>query len=175
MQQRLDSNVLKNIVIIVLVIFLAFSVILNVFSYVKTQAVIRQENEGLAFNQKFGAVQIVGYVYNVSPPVSMYKALQISLESDHWTATTLQNKTVHVNLFYGVFHHNQTVTGYELEPLNAPAPGTDFSSVKQGENIYRYVWEIVVTPTGNVIYIPPYGLYLVDVTSGEIIPHNPTA
>jgi hypothetical protein len=46
--ERLDKNVTKNIAIIVLVIFLGFSIVLNVFFVFRNQALLHQDN-GLVY------------------------------------------------------------------------------------------------------------------------------
>jgi len=49
--ERLDKNVTKNMAIIVLVIFLAFSVLVNVFYILKNQALYQQDR--FVFSGKF--------------------------------------------------------------------------------------------------------------------------
>ena len=171
--QELDKNVMKNIAIIMLAVFLAFSAVVNVYYYVKNQIVISQGDDLLVFMHKFGSIKLVGYTHDASPPISMYQALKIALESDRWNTTNLQDMTVQISLYYGVFYQNQTGTGISLKPFTeVTQPVYDYSPVKQGDTTYRYVWEITVVPSGfNGLHITPYGLYFVDAQSGEIIPH----
>ena len=135
------------------------------------------------FYEEYGDVSIQSRSYNFSPPVSMYHALRIALESDSWTNTSLRDVTVRVSLDYCVFWHNNTITkspydnttigpGSGFEVLHeVTQPVDDYSPVQVNETTYRYIWAFVVIETDhpNLVTIPPLGLYWVDAATGELI------
>jgi len=51
-----------------------------------------------AYYEEFNRAPTVSYNHSFSPPVSMYQALLIALETGGWTAATLQNMTIEVQL-----------------------------------------------------------------------------
>ena len=68
--QVLDKNVMKDIAIIVLTVFLVFSVVVNVYYYIENQ-VLNSSNDELVFNRMFtgrsslGEFNASSFEYNV--------------------------------------------------------------------------------------------------------------
>jgi hypothetical protein len=122
----------------------------------------------ILFNDEFGNVSVVIPSYDFSPPVSIYRALQIALESGRWNASSLSKMTVSVSLEYWEFWSNSSINGSEfLHDVTQPA--RDYSPVQVNSTTYRYIWYIVVD--NNVgLQIPPPGFYWVDAATGEIVP-----
>jgi hypothetical protein len=124
------------------------------------------------YYDEFGNVSVEGRSYNFSPPVSMYRALRIALESDVWNASSLSNMTVHASLEYWEFWGNSSSSGSGLLHY-VTQPAKDYSSVQVNDTTYRHVWDIVVNSNAGGFSIPPPGLYWVDAATGEIVPHGP--
>ncbi len=79
----MDKNVTKDIAIILLLIFLGFSAVLNVYYYVRDQA-YDQQDPGLAvYAQKFGDTQVIMPAYG-SPPAHVHQELQFGLQNGGW-------------------------------------------------------------------------------------------
>jgi hypothetical protein len=164
----------KSILAVVLVIVLAISVSLNVLLYLQNQTISKPNSDLALYNKEFGNVQVLSHSYDFSPPVTMYGAIKVGLESDGWNTTSLENMTVRVFFDYCEFHTNATSNGFQV--LHAVMPPVDNYSPFQANNItYRYIWQIVVDKTEylGIMHTPPYGLYLVDAQTGELIPHGP--
>jgi hypothetical protein len=121
-----------------------------------------------SFFLEFGNVSVQGPNLDFSPPVDMYRALTIALESDNWNASSLSNMTVHVFLEYWEFWGN----GGACLLHDVTQPAKDYSAVQVNGTTYRYIWDIEVEPSGNIWDIPPPGLYWVDAATGEIVPHG---
>jgi cell division protein FtsB len=126
------------------------------------------------YNNEFGNVSVVSPSHIFSPPVSIYRALRIALESDGWTASSLSNMTVSASLEYREFWSNDSSGGSGSVFLHdVTQPARDYSPVQVNGTTYRYVWDIVVEESVGVRSIPPPGLYWVDAATGEIVPHGP--
>ena len=132
--------------------------------------------EAIAYYNEFGAV-VPNTETNSSfaPPISMYQALIIGLQSDSWNKTFLQGFTVYINLMPWAIYANSTnwveptnLNKYGV-PLNPPANYSDFN---ENGTIFRYVWQIDIQKTGH-IGIPPYDLILIDASTGQIVPNPP--
>jgi hypothetical protein len=123
------------------------------------------------YYDEFNKSPALAYNYNFSPPISMYHALLIALESGGWTESSLINMTVRVFLEYTEFWSNSSSSGSEfLHEVTQPA--RDYSPVQVNGTTYRYIWDIVVE--NNVgLQMPPPGLYYVDAATGEIVPTGP--
>ena len=120
---------------------------------------------------EFNKTPTPAYNYNFSPPISMYHALLIALESGGWNATSLSDMTVRVSLEYMEFTNSSWLTG-SLVLHDVTQPAKDYSPVQVDSTTYRYIWDIVVE--NNVgLQMPPPGLYYVDVATGEIVPTGP--
>jgi hypothetical protein len=119
------------------------------------------------FFLEFGNVSVQGPNLDFSPPVDMYRALTIALESDNWNASSLKDMTVYAYLQYWEFSSNGAVWLHDVTQ-----PAKDYSAVQVNGTTYRYIWDIEVEPSGNIREIPPPGLYWVDAATGEIVPHG---
>jgi hypothetical protein len=118
------------------------------------------------FFLEFGNVSILSSNINFSPPVDMYRALIIALESDDWNASSLSGMRVFA--YFSKYSSNSS-SGTYIQPVTEPPK--DYSPVEIDGTTYRYIWEIEVEP-GNMNIIPPLGLYWVDASTGEIVPHG---
>jgi hypothetical protein len=125
----------------------------------------------ILYYDEFGNVSVVSPSYNFSPPISMYRALRIALESDGWTASSLSDMTVSASLEYWEFWSNSSSSGSVLLHY-VTQPPNDYSPVQVNGTTYRYIWDIVVEPSVGARSIPPPGLYWVDAATAEIVPHG---
>jgi hypothetical protein len=166
-------------VIVVVVVFFQFIVF-------KTP-VLQPKNYSVAYYDEFDKTPTTLYNYSFSPPVSMYQALFIALESGGWTAESLKNMTLYVELDYdaffenlstpsgwitlgnGTFRTNPPVTGSaRLYPVTQPP--VDWSPQQIDNITYRYIWTIAVGGPGSLRSIPPAGYYYVDAATPELVP-----
>ena len=140
-----------------------------------------------AYYNEFKNTPTTSYNYTFSPPVPMYHALLIALESGGWNATSLKNMTISVGLDYCAFFENlSTESGWETLGnctfrTSPPVTGfqvlyavtqaaVDWSPQQINGITYRYVWTIAVERPGNTLSIPPLGLYYVDAATAELVP-----
>jgi hypothetical protein len=124
-----------------------------------------------AYYNEFNKTPTTTYNYNFSPPVSMYHALLVALESGGWNATSLSNMIVRASLGYWEFWNSSSMNGSEfLHGVTQPA--IDYSPVQVNDTTYRYIWDIVVQGNAGVLSIPP-PLCWVDAATGEIVPTGP--
>jgi uncharacterized coiled-coil protein SlyX len=110
---------------------------------------------------EFGNVSFQNPNYNFSPPVSMYHALLIALESDGWTASSLDGRTVLALLQYDVF----SKSGFEMLH-EVMQPVEDYSPVQVNDTTYRYVWYISLFfkgTRGGFIF------YYIDAATAEMV------
>jgi len=157
--------------VIALEIILACSVALNVYFYAQYEST-KPSRDALAFKSEFGNVLIVGPNYDFSPPITMYHALKIALESDDWNATSLENMTVAVSLDHMEFT-NSSISSSIQTLYEVTQPAQNYSDVQANSTTtYRYIWSIEVNENQHYT-IPPYGLYYIDAQTGEIIPTGP--
>jgi hypothetical protein len=133
---------------------------------------LNQTVQSSLYYDEFGSVSIVSRSYDFSPPVSMYDALRIALESDGWNASSLSDKMIRVSLQYIAFMNTSGLS--VISDLTQSAK--DYSSVQVNGTTYRYVWTIYVVQS---LYVPTglgpghlFGIYYVDSASGEIVPHG---
>jgi hypothetical protein len=120
------------------------------------------------YHDEFGSVSLLSPGINFSPPVSMYRALTIALESDRWNASSLNNMEVRESLEYWEFSINSSSSG-ERRLHSVTQPAEDYSPVQVNGTTYRYIWDISVEPKVGWKSIPPLGLYWVDAATGEIL------
>ena len=106
------------------------------------------------------------YNYTFSPPVSMYHALIIALESGGWNATSLGNMEVSVELDYCAFLNSPNGTGFDWL-YSVTHSVADWSPKQVNDTTYRYVWTIIIHYLGSIQGIPPPGYYYVDAATGE--------
>lgn len=112
---------------------------------------------------EFGSVSIMSRSYNFSPPISMYDALRIALESGGWNASSLAKMVVRVGLEYMWFNASGS---WPIHDMTQPAK--DYSPVQVNGTTYRYVWFVNVDQIPFAAYPPP-GYYYVDAATGEIV------
>lgn len=173
---------------------IAVIVVVSVFVHVNTNGYKIGTLEE-TYHRLYGATPISGGNYSFSPPVPMYRAVIIGLESDRWDASSLKNMTIHVSLDYYIFYTNVTAL-YQLASkdnitlqgrpnpnLNPTGTGFEFiSQVTAPVESYqpqiisgascRYVWTIAVDEDSGMD-IPPPGFYMVDAATAQIIPTGP--
>jgi hypothetical protein len=201
-QQKTNSRVLLlacAIIAIIIVGSIFFRFTMTEFTSGKSGFLAKIDlalaNPELQYRELFGSTPIVGGNYSFSPPVSMYRAILIGLESDGWNAASLENMKVYVSLDYYIFYTNVTAlyqvaakenltlegrpnpnlnmtgTGFEqLHEVTEPAANYQpqfFSGVT-----IRYIWSISVEKDSG-FGIPPPGYYMVDAATGELIPTGP--
>ena len=126
------------------------------------------------YHRLFGSTPIVGGNYSFSPPVPMYRALNIALQSDGWNASSLENMTLYVSLNYDVFYTNVTALNQLAAKENLTLNGhpTDFNTTVNGfelmhevtapvndyqPQIYngvslRYIWTIAIEKDSGIYY-----------------------
>jgi len=119
---------------------------------------------------RFGNVPVLGPNIDFSPPINMYRAITIALESDGWNASSLINMTVNAYLEYREIWSNSTGSGWTLLH-EVTQPTENYSPVQVNGTTYRYIWDIVVEPNGTMLLPPP--TYWVDAATGEIVPTPP--
>jgi hypothetical protein len=179
----------KRVLVIVLIAALAVSLFLNAALYYQNYSVNQQQKDFTVYYNEFGNVSLQSISYNFSPPVSIYRALKIALDSDDWNTTSLENMTVRVSLDYFKFTNDSTIIKNPYDnTTSGPSSGSEFLySVTQPvkdysavttknatySTTYRYIWSIVVKQNSGFITIPPPGLYWVDAATAEIIPTGP--
>ncbi|MGD0978059.1 MAG: hypothetical protein ABR962_02840 [Candidatus Bathyarchaeia archaeon] len=146
------------------------------------------ESYSTAYYDEFNKTPTPSYNYSFSPPVSMYRALLIALESGGWNATSLKNMTINVELDYCVFLNNYSTPsgtatfgkGTGITPMwgfqvlyQVTHPPADWSPQQfNGSIAYRYVWTIIVQYS-DLFAMPPPGYYLVDAATAELVPTGP--
>jgi hypothetical protein len=108
-----------------------------------------------AYYNEFNKTPTPRYEYTFSPPVSMYRALLIALESGGWNATSLQNMAISVELDFIAFGPN----GWSLV-YRVTSPAVDWSPQQVNDTTYRYVWTIIVQYSGPAMSIPPSWILL---------------
>ena len=84
----------KTAIILALIVALASSAFVNLY----VDSFVSQE---VHFYIKFGVVPASNFAYPFSPPVSMYHALQIGLESLGYDKTSLIGMSVTADFVYG--------------------------------------------------------------------------
>lgn len=174
---------------------IAIAVVSSIFAYFSISGFAAENNSPKAkYHRLFGSTLIVGWNYSFSPPISMYQAVNIALQSDEWKASSLENMTVHVSLDYYIFYtnvtalyqlaskDNLTLTGYPNPDLSmtgseliheVTAPVDNYQPQFFNGVTGRYIWTIAVQHTSGGISIPPPGYYLVDARTGELVPTGP--
>jgi hypothetical protein len=134
----------------------------------------------MAYYNEFGVIPATNVNASFSPPVSMYRALQLGLQADGWNKTSLNGRIVGAYLVNWKTTTDSTGfisgTGIALNgngvigPLTTPP--ADYSDVYGDGVIYRYVWQIIVENTTGIT-LPPIGFSLIDASTGQILPNPP--
>jgi len=127
-----------------------------------------------------------------SPPVSIYQALLIALNSRYWNGQSLKNMSVRVELdYYAYFKNLSTPSGWlklgsATYRTNPPVSGTtilyqvtqppaDWKPQQVNNITYRYVWTITVQyapyfdSAGVIIPSLPCGWFQVDAATAELV------
>jgi hypothetical protein len=160
-------------VLLVITALAATTYWLNINSPLKEQTTFRSE---------YGDVTLDAPIYNFTPPVSMYHALNTALNED-WNETSLQNKTIHVSLDYYRFYNDSKITKspYDnttlgpsrgMEFLNTiTQPVSDYSAVTLSNetvtSTYRYLWHLSITETFQKVPGCPNPNYWIDAKTAE--------
>jgi hypothetical protein len=150
--------------------------------------ILTPKDYSTAYYNEFKKTPTTPYNYSFSPPVSIYQALLIALESGGWNAKSLENTTVYVELgYYAFFKDLSTSSGWmtldnSTFSTNSPVRGFLFLyqvtqqpvewSPRQINGItYRYVWTIIVQYSPPRPFPPtPPGYYNVDAATSELLP-----
>jgi DNA-binding HxlR family transcriptional regulator len=179
-QRHFDTNmVLKSVSLLLMALIIASSAIAvveyNRASVLQKEIVRINEIslEAMAYYNEFGVIPATNVNSSFSPPVSMYRALQMALQAEGWNKTSLNGMTV------GAYLMNSETATYSDANGNGTSmlfsyitnPPSDYSDVNGNGVIYRYVWQIIVR-NSTVIQIPPPGFSLIDAATAEIIPHG---
>jgi hypothetical protein len=109
------------------------------------------------------------YNYSFSPPVSMYRALIIALESGGWNATSLKDMTIFVEFDYCAFVKNAKEAAFR-NIYNVTQPVADWLPQRINDTTYRYIWIVEIRDASGFLSIPPTGLYCVDAGTAELVP-----
>jgi hypothetical protein len=117
------------------------------------------------YYDEFNKTPTPAYTYTFFPPVSMYHALLIALESGGWNATSLENMAISAELDFCAFSFNSFRLVYRVT-----SQPVDWSPQQINDTTYRYVWTIIVGGPGFIQSIPPPGYYWVDAATGELVP-----
>jgi hypothetical protein len=149
-------------VIIIVVVFFEFFVF-------RTPTQTTKDPYSAAYYNEFDKTPTLAYTYSFSPPVSMYHALLIALESGRWNATSLKNMAMRVELDYCDFINSPNGTGFDrLYPVTHSV--ADWSPKQVNYTTYRYVWAIIIEGPVPFMSIPPAGLYYVDAATAQLVP-----
>ncbi len=122
--------------------------------------------EAAAFYNQFGAVPIITNTNpSFAPPISMYQAISLGLETCGLNKTSLQGKSVFIELKQGEFSSNNTIIGTWW----ISSPPTNYSDVYSNGITYRYLWVIGVG-NGPILAFDYFGYILVDASTGQVVP-----
>jgi DNA-binding HxlR family transcriptional regulator len=183
--QRFKTKMgLKSVTLILAALLIASSAI-ALFEYNQTSVLQKEfarsnefNFEAMAYYNEFGVIPATNVNSSFSPPVSMYRALQMGLQADGWNKTSLNGMRVGaylmtwmetVNWREKVTDHTafNTTLFYIASIGPETSPPSDYSDVYGNGEIYRYVWQItVLNSTG--ITIPPIETWI-DAATGQIL------
>ncbi len=144
------------------------------------------------YYSEFNKTPTLAYNYSLSPPVSVYQALLIALNSRYWNRESLENFSVYIELDYWAYFTNLSPPNGVLELGGAtyrstgkPISGTAIINTvtqppadwlpQQIDNItYRYVWTInvqyVIHPNDKIPIVPSLPFqFQVDAATAELI------
>ena len=164
---------LKPVAILLIALLIASSA---VALYEFNNAVIIQEKfnransldlEAMAYYSEFGIIPTTNTNSSYTPPISIYKALQIALEADGWNKTLLNGKNIDARLTTIQTATNGTFSS--VSPLtNIPI---DYSDVYGNDIIYQYAWQITVSNASRPTYMR--GFSFIDASTGQLLPNPP--
>ena len=174
---------LKPVALLFVALLIASSAI-AVFEY--NQAIgLKKENtffnglnpEAAAYyNSQFGSiVPSTNVNSSFAPPISMYQALLIGLESQGYTKTLLQGMSISINLSHWYMIANSTSGTMQGGGLNGLLPMTNppenYSDIYSNGVIYLYVWQIDIQRTDLMSLsnsVLPQQI-LVDASTGSLV------
>jgi hypothetical protein len=167
---------LKPVAFLLMVLLIASSAI-AVYEYNQTANLQKETNflasanpQAAAYYNEFGVIPSTIVNASFTPPVSMYRALQIGLESQGWDKASLRGKLVGVILVHWEMLTNTTgVSAFYL----VTSPPENYSNTYGNGVVYGYAWEITVENVEGVPSVPSLGFSLVDATTGQILPNPP--
>jgi len=157
--QRMDK---KTLLIFVLIAILAFSVFVSIY----LSSPLSQETR---FYIKFGVVPMSNFAYPFSPPVSMYRALQIGLESLGYGKISLIGMSVTADFVYAFTDAGAYEGGTGIVREVTTLPENYSSTIVVMAGGYEYAWAITVNHAANPTN-PPAGFCLVDAQTGSLLP-----
>jgi DNA-binding HxlR family transcriptional regulator len=151
--RRLNGKLLLKSVSVLLVALLIASSAFAVYEYSQTASLNRQIQrsnevnfEAAAYFSEFGLIPATNVNASFTPPVSMYRALQLALETEGWNKTSLYGMNVGAYLTKWETFTNATGSignGSRIIDLNGgtlTSPPADYSDVFGDGVVYRYVW-----------------------------------
>ena len=157
---------------VALIAVLAFSVFLAAYLYIQAQNAsqsLPRTNYETSFYNEFGVLPTSNFAYSFAPPVSMYQATRIGLESEGWNKTSLTGLTVSAHFVYA-----STATGYPNGPSGivrvVTTPPANYSSDSMFGACYQYAWAVSVKNSTNPFLKPIAGFTLVDAQTGTLLP-----
>jgi hypothetical protein len=182
---RVDS---KQVAILLVALLIASSAV-SVYEYIQASNLQKQVNdfnaaayynEAAAYYNEFGVIPTTNVNSSFAPPISMYHALQIGLDSQGWNKTSLKGTLVYAYLMNWVMYTNGTApagftVGYaETIGSLGLTPPENYSKTYGNGVVYGYGWAIEVwnatqTPIPTEP-LPFLGYSLVDATTGQILP-----
>jgi len=137
-------------------------------------------NEASAYYNEFGVVPSTNVNSSFAPPVSMYRALQIGLDSQGWNKTTLKSTMVYAYLMnWDMWTNNTAPAGITVGDANAiglvNSPPESYSHTQSDGIVYGYGWVIEVWNSTELSTadLGILGYSLVDAISGQILPTSP--
>jgi DNA-binding HxlR family transcriptional regulator len=189
--RRFNAKVGLKSVALLLAVLLIASTAIAVFEYNQASSLrgeITRSNEvnfeAMAYYNEFGVIPASNVNSSFTPPVSMYRALQMALQAGGWNKTSLNGMRVGAYLKHWKTSTNPIAFNYS-EPIviniaeafygifdQVTTPPSDYSPVYGSDAVYRYVWQIVVD-NSTVIEMPPPGFALIDAATGQMLPNPP--
>lgn len=121
--------------------------------------------EAMAYYTKFGVTPTTNANSLYSPPISMFKALQLTLEGYGFNKTSISGKEIDAQLMV-----MQTTTDGRLISINPlTSMPSDYSVVVENDVIYKYIWQITITQTHKEPAYTMLKLGLRDALTGQIV------
>jgi DNA-binding HxlR family transcriptional regulator len=165
---------LKSVAILLTVLLIASTAIAF---YEYNQAVMFQEKfntlnlEATAYYDEFGLIPFTNVNSSFAPPISMYRALQIALQTDGWNKTSLNGMVVGAYLMHGYLNTTSSIPDICLDgPVTTPP--NSYNVIYDTNAVYRYIWEITVNNASRPTR-PPIGFSLIDASTGQVLPNPP--
>jgi len=170
---------LKPVAFLLIALLIASSAI-AVYEYNQTANLQKEITDfngnyaAVAYYNEFGVIPSTDVNASFTPPVSMYRALQIGLESQGWDKASLRGKLVGASLVHWEMLTNTTGAYPAYAGINGlvTSPPENYSNTYGNGVVYGYGWEITVENASGIT-IPPLGFSLIDATTGQILPNPP--